>query len=282
MYEDKQSFFRKAWEVLFPLLLYDITYHAAYIILVFLQSALQKSPGGGYGQWVTAHAETVSGAAGGLCMLLGICPLLPVLREELTGRVEFMDSSFAGREGEGKAVSETSVTKDALVTVILAVSSSLALNILMTLTGFAESSQTYREVAGRQYGVAFGVGIILYGLVSPLAEEVVFRGIIYNRLRRFYGPAAAVVLSGILFGVFHGNLVQGVYGACMGVLIAYVYERRKSFFYPVLFHASANIAVYVTACEQTVQEALFTPFWGVALLAVSAGCVFYSREQRAK
>ena len=105
----------------------------------------------------------------------------------------------------------------AALTVVLAFSVSLGLNALLTLTGFADSSQTYQKVADRQYGVAFAVGFILYGLISPLAEEVVFRGVIYNRLRRLYNPAIGIVASGLLFGAFHGNLVQGVYGACLGM-----------------------------------------------------------------
>lgn len=264
--------FQKAWEVLFPWLLYYLVYNAAYIIFVFLQSALQSISGEGFSRWMAEHAATAGSVTGGLCMLLGICPLIPALRRELTNQVEF-PKSFAGFRR--REASEKCVWKEALATVILAVSSSVGLNVLLTLTGLVDSSQTYQEVAKHQYGVAFGLGILLYGLVSPLVEEVLFRGVIYNRLRRFYGPVVAVVVSGILFGAFHGNLVQGVYGTCMGILLAYVYERERSFFFPFLFHAAANIAVYSIAYEQTVQAVLFTPVWGVALLLVSVGCVLF-------
>lgn len=235
MNTENMTSFQKAWKVLFPYLLYYLAYNAVYMILVFVQSVLLQHLGEEYVRRVTEHGAAVTGVTSGLCMLLGILPLLPMLKAELAACREEC------RPGTEKWV------REALVTVALAVLSSLGLNMLLTLTGFAESSQTYQKVAENQYGVAFGIGIVLYGLVSPLAEEVVFRGVIYNRMRRLYGPVAAVIASGILFGAFHGNLVQGVYGACMGILIACMYERKRRFFIPVLFHAAANLAVYVTA-----------------------------------
>ena len=264
-----------AWAVLFPCLLYYLAYNAAYLIFAFVQSVLQERMGEGYRQWMTAHAATVTGVVGGMCMILGILPLTSMFRRELAERSDSVD-----RRQSANRVELTKQVKMISVTVLLAFSASLGLNILLTLTGFADSSQTYQEVADRQYGVAFGIGIILYGVISPLAEEVVFRGVIYNRLRRFYGPAIGMVVSGIFFGAFHGNLVQGVYGACMGILIAYVYERQRSFFFPVLFHAVANLAVYNIAHLQTVQETIFTP-WGCGiLLAVSGGCVYFVERGR--
>ena len=119
-------------------------------------------------------------------------------------------------------------------------------------------------------GVAFAVGLVLYGLISPVAEEVVFRGVIYNRLRRLYNPVVGIFVSGMLFGAFHGNLVQGVYGACLGMMMAYLYERSGNFLIPLLFHAVANLAVYAMARFAGVQEILFTPAGCAVLLAVSA------------
>lgn len=272
-----KSSFRKAWEVLFPYLLYYLAYNAAYLILVFVYQASVKGSGGAYGEFMTAHTATVAGVTGGLCMLIGILPLVPMLKEELRVRgeatVTTADLTAMINFKKRRMGSMTAFTA------LLALSASLGLNALLTLTGFADSSQTYQEVADRQYGVAFALGLVLYGVISPLAEEVVFRGVIYNRLRRFYHPAIAIVVSGLFFGAFHGNLVQGVYGACLGMLMAYLYERSGNFCIPILFHAVANLAVYTTARMEGVQEILFTPGGAVVLLAVSAGCILTERRR---
>ena len=52
--------------------------------------------------------------------------------------------------------------------------------------------------------------ISLYALVGPVAEEVVFRGFIMDRLLP-YGKGFAIVLSAVLFGVMHGNFLQGLF-----------------------------------------------------------------------
>lgn len=263
---DIQTSFQKAWEVLFPYLLYYLAYSAAGIILAFVREVMMENSGGAYRNFMIAHEATVTGVTGGVAGLFGILPLVPMLKKELLWRGSV--NSSAVKAGRRERI------KEMIITMILAFSSSLGLNALLTLTGFADSSQTYREVADRQYGVAFVVGLILYGMVSPLAEEVLFRGIIFNRMRRLYGPAVAIVASGLFFGAFHGNMVQGVYGGCMGILMAYLYERSGKFIVTFSFHAVANLAVYVIAYITFLQEILFTPVGCVILSAVSAGCIF--------
>ncbi len=241
------SSLRKAWEVLFPYLLYYLAYSTVYIILAFVQAA------------------TVAGVTGGLSMMLGVLPIIPMFKKELLW-LSSMNSDDT-KQGRGRLI------KEILFTGILAFCSSLGLNVLLTLTGFADSSQTYREVADNQYGVAFAAGLFLYGLISPLAEEVVFRGVIFNRMRRFYGPVLAIVASGLFFGAFHGNIVQGVYGGCMGILMACLYEKNSRFVIPFFFHMVSNLAVYITAYVEPLQEVLFTVA-GCVVLLVAAGCVW--------
>lgn len=271
--EEKRVSFQKIWEVLFPFLLYYMAYNAAYLILAFLYQTSMKNIGGEYGQFMAAHEATISGLAGGLCSLAGIFSLLPMLKKELQTRAE-------ERGGEAGTITAGACVFGLTKIVVFATASSLGLNALLTLIGFAETSETYRRVADRQYGVAFGIGLVLYGVVSPLAEEALFRGVIYNRLRRFLGPVVGIVSSALFFGLFHGNLVQGVYGTVMGILIAYVYERRGGFFAPVLFHAAANLAVYIVAYLQGVQAVLFTQAGCAVLLAAAAGCAWTERGRR--
>lgn len=266
---------RKAWDVLFPYLLYYLAYNAAYLLLAFGYQVSLDRLGAAYAAFMTAHAATVAGVMGGLCMLIGILPLVPMLREELCGRGKAVDTPKKLTIMVNRRARRCGSIG---LTAVLAFCASLGLNALLTLTGFAGSSQTYQEVADRQYGVAIAAGLILYGMISPLAEEVVFRGVIYNRLRRLYNPVIGIAVSGILFGAFHGNPVQGVYGACLGMLMAYLYEKSGRFLTPVLFHAVANLAVYITAGTEGVQEILFTPIGCAVLLTVSAGCVLVERS----
>ena len=98
-----------------------------------------------------------------------------------------------------------------------------------------------------KYSVPLLGGLVLYGVISPLVEEIVFRGVLFNRMKKFYSVGRAVVCSALLFGAFHGNLPQFVYGTCMGALIALCYEWTGCFYAPLLFHAAANVAVFLAA-----------------------------------
>jgi membrane protease YdiL (CAAX protease family) len=115
------------------------------------------------------------------------------------------------------------------------------------------------------------VGLVLYGLISPLAEEAVFRGVIYNRMKRCFQKRTALLFSALLFGLYHGNMVQALYGTLMGIIIAVVYDRYESFAAPVLFHAVANISVYVMTSRMGFSEMNGNSLTAWLIAAVTAG-----------
>lgn len=121
---------------------------------------------------------------------------------------------------------------------------SYGLNYFVTVTGVSDISEKYQSVAANQYNVAKGVGILLYGVVSPFVEEVIFRGFLYGRMRVYMPKVWAVLASSLLFGIYHGNMVQGVYGFLMGILFALVYDRYQNFYLAVIMHAIVNLVGY--------------------------------------
>ncbi len=257
------------WQILKPLFLYYILFNGVFVLLLSLCRAIAEALGEEYLTALTGHTETVTGLVSGLSMLVSVLPLLPMLRGELAEHKETVD----GWKGQ-KGMCGRTMSGRAGLTILLAVSSALGLNVLLSLTKMVDKSAGYREVAERQYGVAFFAGVVLYGLISPITEEIVFRGLVFNRMRRYFPHMAAVIVSGVLFGIYHGNLVQGLYGGCMGILMAYLYERMHCFLIPCLFHASANITVYTASQSAVVQEKLFTIPACAALLICAAVCIF--------
>jgi phosphoglycolate phosphatase len=99
----------------------------------------------------------------------------------------------------------------------------LGLNLLLELLQITDKSAAYQAAREDQYSAVFLVGLICYGLITPVAEEVLFRGILFNTLRRRMPLKLAVVVSALCFGAYHMNTVQGIYGFLMGLLIAYAY-----------------------------------------------------------
>ncbi len=271
--------FYEIWDIFKPFIIYYILYAVVYIIIRSLCQVIAQSLGNECQMYLAEHEETVTGLVSGLSMIISVLPLLPMLKGELAGhRLTVANTAYENNgAAENKRCTESkkhSISMSQIaITIVLAAVSSLGLNVLLALTNLVESSASYQDVAQQQYGVLFGAGMILYGLISPITEEIVFRGLIFNRMRRYFPHMAAVVVSGVLFGIYHGNLVQGLYGGCMGILMAYLYERMHSFFIPCLFHATANLMVYMIAQNAALHGMIFTVPGCVAFLLISVGCV---------
>lgn len=120
----------------------------------------------------------------------------------------------------------------------------LGLNLALDLSGIVDKSGAYQAVASDQYSADFLLGLVVFCMVSPIAEELLFRGIIHNVLKKAMNPQAALFFSSALFGLYHMNFVQGVYGFLMGCLIAYAYEYFGDFKMAVAVHVGANVLVY--------------------------------------
>lgn len=92
-------------------------------------------------------------------------------------------------------------------------------------------------------------------LIGPLLEEIVFRKILLDKTVRF-GERNAVILSGIIFGLFHMNLYQFFYATALGMIFAYVYIRSGKLLYTYILHAGINflgsvVSVFVATAIDT-------------------------------
>ena len=250
------SAFRKTWDILSPAVYYYAVYNIALILLAFIMSLILDTSAGAKLQSRNGYEAMMNVLLNSLAMLFGVLPLIPLLKGQLY-RNKYL---YAGPKAKPAAY---------LITTVIAFTSSVGLNILLILTGFVGKSESYKQVAEKQYGVAFGVGFFIYGVVSPIVEEIVFRGLIFNKMKKYYPMSISVIISALLFGAWHGNLVQALYGTCMGILLAYTYEKFKDFKIPCMFHAVANIAVYTITYNQGLYNVVVRPYNAVGLIAVS-------------
>ena len=80
------------------------------------------------------------------------------------------------------------------------------------------------------------------GIVAPLAEEIVFRGVIFGYLRR-WGLPAAVLISTALFGALHLPTIP-VTQIVGGAVFAIAYHRSGSLMTPIAIHVLGNLAIF--------------------------------------
>ncbi len=240
--------FRKTAYLILPLLIYFLVHDAVEILLWAALDRILAVAGVGLKDFLAGNADTVKGSINGLAILAGVAALWPALWREVAGdgRGAVKGGSCEKEMPQGrKTANMPALVNHYVALAVLAVFSAFGLNLLFHVTGLIAKSSSYGAVSQAQYGVAFWAGLLLYGILSPFAEEAVFRGLIYNRMKRCFGVSLGMAVSAFLFGCYHGNMVQGIYGTLLGLVIAWVYEKYGSFAAPVLFHSLANISVYV-------------------------------------
>ena len=155
----------------------------------------------------------------------------------------------------------------------------LGLNFLFLLSGTVEGSEAYQEVAQAQYAAWFPIGLICFGLITPIAEELLFRGVIFGCIKRYMKLSAAMLVSSIFFALYHGNSVQALYAVVLGYLMAYAYEYFGDFRIAVAVHILANVLSYVLSYIPAVSALANWPVCIVAL-AIGAACAWMLHKEK--
>ncbi|MEG1448748.1 MAG: type II CAAX endopeptidase family protein [Oscillospiraceae bacterium] len=90
-------------------------------------------------------------------------------------------------------------------------------------------------------------------IIAPILEELVFRGIIMQSLRRF-GDRFALVMSAIIFALIHLNFVQFPNALLMGLVMGYFVLRTNSLHVGIFMHAANNIlSVLITIASEYID-----------------------------
>ncbi len=97
---------------------------------------------------------------------------------------------------------------------------------------------------------SFGMNLLFIAILAPVFEELFYRKLIIDRLRH-YGTVPAILLSGILFGLIHGNFSQFFYAMMIGCLLGGVYLYTGNLWYSIGIHAAINFTGGVFTAEAT-------------------------------
>ena len=90
--------------------------------------------------------------------------------------------------------------------------------------------------------------MLLYVCVlAPISEELIFRGAVYGILRRVAPFIVANIFQALVFGIYHGNLVQGIYAFLLGMFIGWVMHLSGSLVCVMILHMSINLSGIVVS-----------------------------------
>jgi len=155
-------------------------------------------------------------------------------------------------------------------------------NNLITLSNVSSLSATYESVAEKFYSSGFAMQIICLGIIVPIAEELIFRGLVFKRLRTMMDVKRAIIVSSVIFGAMHGNLVQFIYGLFIGLLLAYMYECFGSVKAPIFAHMVMNLTSVIATKADTFTWIFYSPLrMGiVTVICAAVGAAMFVFMQR--
>ena len=116
---------------------------------------------------------------------------------------------------------------------------SLSLNFLMVRSGLTE--QFSNRVQENLFAADLWLQVIGLGIVVPAVEELIFRGLFYERLREWMPRMWVILCASVVFALYHGNPIQMIYAFPMALLLHLVYEEGGSLAAPIAFHMGANL-----------------------------------------
>lgn len=112
-------------------------------------------------------------------------------------------------------------------------------SLINFLIGLLKGSDVINPIAATAAGAGVWVTILFGVILSPIIEEIVFRGILLNRVRE-YGDKVAIVFTAIMFGLFHGNLSQFFYAVVLGMIFGYITIKSNTIRYSIILHVLVN------------------------------------------
>ncbi|MDR1753776.1 MAG: CPBP family intramembrane metalloprotease [Eubacterium sp.] len=122
------------------------------------------------------------------------------------------------------------------------------------------------------------INLIAVGICGPIAEEFCFRGLIFKRARTHFGLSAAIIISSALFGIIHGNWLQGIYAGAFGIVLAFVYHYSGKIIAPILIHVGFNtLSVLSSLIPEGYEFVLGILFFVGLCLAVVLSVIIFKK-----
>lgn len=88
--------------------------------------------------------------------------------------------------------------------------------------------------------LTFIISFVIVSISPAICEEAVFRGVVMHSFDNGKNKWIAIVVTGLIFGAFHGNIWRFVPTALLGIMLGYIVYETDNMIYGALFHAINN------------------------------------------
>ncbi len=210
------------------LIYFAVNFGAGFVLQFILQLFNQLSGGWFFGRWEVSY-YLLNLIVYVLSFVAAFGTYLAILRIPWRVAVPF------------RPVKTRTVILSIPVSFAVGVLGSIVASILSTLISFTGFMPVTDDLPAPTTVLGTVLYFILLVVLPPVFEEISFRGILMQSLRTF-GDGFALVISSLIFGLFHLNLVQAPYAFLLGLWLGYLVLRTGSLRISMVLHACINLS----------------------------------------
>lgn len=281
---------RKMAEAVLPMLMFVVIREVLGSLLAILQEVLLQQADAGVLAFVSVHDADLRALSGAISMAGAFALTLWNARGEVNLQSGCSGELLRSACGEAMSGERLRARGDQLIAAAAGIlAASVFLNLFLAGVGAVHADAAAADASAQAGRVSLPLGILIYGVLSPLAEETVFRGITLQRLyllchEKKSGKTAfllAAGLSSLLFGIYHGSLVQGLYAAAMGFLFCLFLALGGNLFSLIILHGGVNVMTLFLSQAGTFRRASASVMAGAFGIAFCCGgYVLFSRKHK--
>ena len=281
---------RKMAEAVLPMLMIVVIREVLGSLLAILQAVLLQQADAGVLAFVSVHDADLRALSGAISMAGAFALTFWNARGEVNLQSGCSGELLRSACGEAMSGERLRARGDQLIAAAAGIlAASVFLNLFLAGVGAVHADAAAADASAQAGRVSLPLGILIYGVLSPLAEETVFRGITLQRLyllchEKKSGKTAfllAAGLSSLLFGIYHGSLVQGLYAAAMGFLFCLFLALGGNLFCVIVLHGGANVMTLFLSQAETFRRASASVMAGAFGIAFCCGgYVLFSRKHK--
>ena len=192
------------------------------------------------------------------------------------GRVYYKDCKIIKDFNMAKQL-EFRNPKDIIIVIIFGAFAGTGLSRFVSLLPLDNVLGSYEDVSSSLIKGSLVLQIISIGIIVPITEELVYRGLLYNRLKLVTNIKLAAIITSVMFGIFHFNLLQGVYAGLLSFVLIYVMDLYKSIIPSILIHSSVNISALLGTyfgISDRINESMVAYILVMTVELIVAGLIF--------
>lgn len=149
----------------------------------------------------------------------------------------------------------------------------LALLIVAVIAVVSPSTMyEYNEMMDTALGGSEMLAMLAAVILAPINEECIMRGLILRNLQRFFSAPVVIIMQAVMFGIFHGNWVQGLYVLPVGAALGYVAVRSRSVIPCIFMHLFYNSLSFAVGM---LPEFCQTGIFAIIVVVGSAAAVLF-------